>query len=268
MIKDKKINILRISRDICYKIYLNDEKLILEELISNNKNIFKLREQVLDYSVYLDGENRIHIIYINSNEEIKYITYTEYMNEVNILSIKDEPITSSLKVKIFNSNTSIRISFFDKGNISVQWSNMYYNKQKDVLCFQKDLESYIALELSRDIPVLSLVEGVNKANDKEGSLESSLNRIKERDDRITELKGEILNLEKEMYNYNEIKKEEIENIKRYYQEINKYEKKIQELKEEKNKVQLNSDMKINSLLKILEEKNNIISNLHKLLKEK
>lgn len=267
MIKNKKINILRISKETYYKIYLNTDNLILEELMTNNKKKYELRKNVLDYSVYIDEKNKIHIIYINNNEEIKYITYPEYMKEINILKIKNESNTRSLNIKIFDSNTQIGIRFFDKGNISVQWDNVYHKKLQDVLCFQKNLDSYIALELSRDTSISSLEAEDNKTfNDKKNYTETLLKKIKVKEKSIIELKEKILSLEKEVNYHNNIKKEELANMQRYYEQINKYEKIIEDLKEEQYKIQFNTNQKINSLLKIIEEKNNIISNLHSLLK--
>ncbi|NRU00376.1 hypothetical protein DFR89_005625 [Clostridium beijerinckii] len=53
------------NRELCYKIMYEEGKWTKENLINN---------EVLGFAVYVEGDERIHIVYSNIKGELKYCT--------------------------------------------------------------------------------------------------------------------------------------------------------------------------------------------------
>jgi len=285
MVNNEKKYAIRTSKDNCLKFYLNHNSLILEELINNQeKSKAILKKEVVDYSLYVDEKDKIHIIYLNNKGQLNYISYPKYIKDINILTVEEGFTPKPLNIKFFQSNAHIAIKFSHKGVIHIKWkkwNNIRHKEIEDVLYFKKDLVSYIALEEeSRALPTAPLEEDKIKDTEaKESYIEDLLCEIKAKDKNILYLKEKILNLEKDINCYNNVKynyeaslhklKNEITLTKEIYsQELSQYEKKLLTLKDEQEKLQFDTNIKFNSLLKILDEKNNIIINLRNLIREK
>ncbi|WP_246169842.1 hypothetical protein [Alkalibaculum sporogenes] len=97
------------NRELCYKILYDEGKWTKESLIDKD---------VLDYSIFIEIDDRIHIIYTNIKGEIKYCT----MKDRQWMGIKihqksiDEFEIRNLKVKVIGSEMHIFYLLVDKGS--------------------------------------------------------------------------------------------------------------------------------------------------------
>lgn len=284
MVNNEKTYTIGTSKDNCLKFYLNNDSLVLEELINDKeKNKTMLKEEVVDYSLYVDEKVRIHIIYLNNKKQLNYLLYPKYTKDINLLTIKEDLSRKPLDIKLFHSNIHIIIEISHKGAIHIKWkrwNNIWHKETEDVLYFKRNLESYIALEESKPLSIDPLERTNNKtAEAKESYIEDLLSEIKAKDKNIVHLKERISLLEKTANFYNNSKnnleyplhklKEEIILIKeKCSQKLSQYEEKLLASKVEQDKLQLDTIIKFNSLLKILDEKNIIIENLLSLKSKK
>lgn len=147
---------------------------------------------------------------------------------------------------------------------------MYCNKKTHVINFL-DL-----LALTDDIPIKNYVDYINLTKIKDSYIQSLINEIKSKNnlisyteevnsnltDKVNELQNSIDKYENKIHG---LKINQLSVRQEQFKIIYDYEKKISNLRYEKDTLHKDMDKKIKSLLKIIEEKERMLSRLHELL---
>ncbi|AGY78217.1 hypothetical protein [Clostridium autoethanogenum] len=147
---------------------------------------------------------------------------------------------------------------------------MYCNKKTHAINFL-DL-----LALTDNIPIKSYVDYINLTKIKDSYIQSLINEIKSKNNLISyteevnsNLADKVSKLQNSIYKYeNKIHALKINQIsvrQEQFKIIYDYEKEISNLRCEKDTLHKEMNKKINSLLKIIEEKESMLSRLHELL---
>ncbi|MBC2580277.1 hypothetical protein [Clostridium sp. DJ247] len=119
---NKKRYIVRDSKNNFYKICINENKLILE---NNNIGQLVFKENILEYSIDIDKNDRIHITYFTNRGELSYATYfKKEFEEKNILLVSGEYILKSLNIKIISSKVHV---FYQIENLQKKSKFIYHN---------------------------------------------------------------------------------------------------------------------------------------------
>lgn len=119
---NKKIYIVRDSKDNFYEFYLNDGKLTLKN-INIGQPIFK--ENVLEYAIDIDKDDKIHIVYFDKEGRLNYCIYfKEEFKEKNILSVSEKYTLRLLNIKVICSKLHI---FYQVYNLNKGITAVYHN---------------------------------------------------------------------------------------------------------------------------------------------
>lgn len=131
---NKFSTILRSSKDIFYRFFIDkDKNLLLEEYSTSGlvkSSVFK--ENVLDYSIDMDENDNIHVLYLCSNGNLTYSVYPKTHNDKVLTQFQ---LTGNkivfLFLKLLSSDIHI---FYMINNVSNQYKwtifhNMWHNSQ-------------------------------------------------------------------------------------------------------------------------------------------
>ena len=240
---NKKIYFVKDLLDNYLKFEINNNNLIIKNLNEPiEKREFIIKKDVIDYSLYIEEINKIHIFYINSIGDLNYFNYPNYLENIKILNVKNDFPLNNLNINIFNCNIFTTIDCFSKNTLILKWNNHntpYSINLKDILSF--DTNNFPPKTLQNtSITKLQTLKENNIINYEDEYTKSLLTEIDKKDNKIKELMTTMLNSESH----------------------------IKTLKNEYNNLQLNLNIKINSLLKLLEEKNDIILSLSNIIHKK
>lgn len=122
---NKKNYIVRDSKDNSYELYLNDGKLTLK---SNNTGQPIFKENVLEYAVDIDKDDKIHIVYFDKEGRLNYsIYFKEELKEKNILSVSEEYTLKLLNIRVICSKLHIfyQVYSLNKG-VRAVYHNYFY----------------------------------------------------------------------------------------------------------------------------------------------
>lgn len=240
---NKKIYFVKDLLDNYLKFEINNNNLILNNLNEPiEKRQFIIKKDVIDYSLYIEEINKIHIFYINSIGDLNYFNYPNYLENIKILNIKNDFPLNNLNINIFNCNVFTTIDCFSKNTLILEWNNHnapYSINLKDILSFNANNFSPKALK-NTSITKLQTLKENNIINYEDEYTKSLLTEIDKKNNKIKELMNTMVNSESH----------------------------IKTLKNEYNNLQLNLNIKISSLLKLLEEKNDIILSLSNIINKK
>lgn len=240
---NKKIYFVKDLLDNYLKFEINNNNLIIKNLNEPiEKREFIIKKDVIDYSLYIETINKIHIFYINSIGDLNYFNYPNYLENIKILNVKNDFPLNNLNINIFNCNVFTTIDCFSKNTLILKWNNHntpYSNNLKDILSFNTNNFSPKTFK-NNNITKLQTLKENNIISPEDEYTKSLLTEISKKDNKIKELMTTMLNSESH----------------------------IKTLKNEYNNLQLNLNIKISSLLKLLEEKNNIILSLSNIINKK
>lgn len=136
MLYNKKTYIVQTSKNIFFKFYIKNEKLTLEKSSNNNINgKVLLEENILNFSLDIDRNDKIHIIYVSKNNVLKYTIFPSQNNSMNIISLKDNFFVDKLDIKSIRNDIHI---FYKTNNLcngkNILWHYYFkentYNKKK------------------------------------------------------------------------------------------------------------------------------------------
>lgn len=122
---NKKIYVITDSKHNLYKFYLNNKNLILK---SSHIGEIIIKKNILEYSVYIDKNDKIHIAYIDKGGQLNYCSYFENkLKEKSILSISEEYLLRMINIIVISSKIHIFYQVYNiKKNIISIYHNYYY----------------------------------------------------------------------------------------------------------------------------------------------
>lgn len=108
MTYNKQNCIVRTSKNQIYKFYIENQNLIIEKInIRNEENKTILREGIIDFSLDIDENDKIHVVYTKNKRELVYTQYPEDIDDINIIKVDYGWTIDSIKVKSIGSNINI-----------------------------------------------------------------------------------------------------------------------------------------------------------------
>lgn len=115
MIDDRKICILRNSCNVFNKFSINNSNRLIHEEIKDGEVVSQneIAEDIKDYSVDIDSEDKIHIIYTSDNINLKYLVLPQNNNIVNIASAKRNLSLRCISIKTSYANPYIFFTLTD-----------------------------------------------------------------------------------------------------------------------------------------------------------
>jgi len=157
MSDDIRNHIVKSSRGENYKFYIEDKTLILEKYSGKRKvekNI--LVEDVLDYSLDMDENDKIHIVYVNNKRELSYTNYPDDIHGINISKANDNCIIDSIKVKVIQSRLNIfyRVNDMSKNTSYICHNYIYDLRWLDEITLPKYMVPYLIDNNKDDIYIL------------------------------------------------------------------------------------------------------------------
>jgi hypothetical protein len=141
---NKKNYIVRDSKDNFYEFYLNDGKLTLKNS-SIGQTIFK--ENVLEYAVDIDKDDKIHIVYFDKEGRLNYsLYYKEKLIEENTFLINKGYKVTLINIKIIYSKLHIFYQAYNcsKGKTAIYHSYLSVGKWIDETIVEINCPKYVS----------------------------------------------------------------------------------------------------------------------------
>lgn len=136
MLYNKKKYIVQTSHNIFLKFYIKNEKLTLgKNPFNNTKEFVLLNEKILNYSLAIDKNDDIHILYVSKNNVLKYTVFPSQNNSINIVSIKDNFFVDKLDIKIIRNHIHI---FYKTNNLYNKKNILWHCYFKENTCNEKN----------------------------------------------------------------------------------------------------------------------------------
>jgi hypothetical protein len=115
---------VRTSKDDLYKFYLEDSKLNFErlkELEQTKKST--IIKNILEFSMFLDESDKIHITYITNQQQLMYISLDNNSNCKEIFHSNGDVLICSVNIITINSTVHI---FFVKQDLAKHSNHLYH----------------------------------------------------------------------------------------------------------------------------------------------
>lgn len=116
--------IVRTSKDNLYRFYINDGNLTVERFEKFKKiNTYIFIKDILEYSLYIDKNDKIYIVYITNKRQLMYIDFSGNSSPIEIPHLTGEILIYSIGIISVNSIVHI---FFVANDKNKQCSYLYH----------------------------------------------------------------------------------------------------------------------------------------------
>ncbi len=107
--------IVRTSKDNLYRFYINNGSLMVERFQGLKKtNTYTFIKDILEYSLYIDKNDKIYIVCITNKGQLMYIDFNSNSSPIEIPCLKSEILIYSLNILSMDSSVHIFFAANDK----------------------------------------------------------------------------------------------------------------------------------------------------------